>query len=127
MAGAASANPVATNVQGSPMRADRRRHRRVGDAFPIDASAAALRRDCEVSLRTLGVETIDLYQLHHVDHRVPLEELHTAAHGTGRDRADGSGRGQAQKRPSPHSPVSSRSPPNQWGGSVSLTVFPAVR
>jgi aryl-alcohol dehydrogenase-like predicted oxidoreductase len=49
-------------------------HRRVGDSFPIDASAAALVRDCEVSLRALDVEAIDLYQLHHVDPRVPIED-----------------------------------------------------
>jgi aryl-alcohol dehydrogenase-like predicted oxidoreductase len=53
-------------------------HRRVGDGFPIDASPAALRADCDMSLRTLGVEMIDLYQLHHVDPRVPLEESVTA-------------------------------------------------
>lgn len=60
-------------------------HRRAGDAFPVDARPASLRADCEVSLRTLGVDAIDLYQLHHVDPRVPLvdsagalEELRTA-------------------------------------------------
>jgi aryl-alcohol dehydrogenase-like predicted oxidoreductase len=49
-------------------------HRRVGDSFPVDASAAALRRDCEVSLRALDLDSIDLYQLHHVDPRVPIED-----------------------------------------------------
>ena len=49
-------------------------HRRAGDAFPVDARPASLRADCEVSLRTLGVDTIGLYQLHHVDPRVPLVE-----------------------------------------------------
>ena len=59
-------------------------HRRDGDEFPVDARPAALRADCEASLRTLGVDTIDLYQLHHVDPDVPLmdsvgalEELRT--------------------------------------------------
>jgi len=47
-------------------------HRRVGDAFPVDARPSALRADCERSLRVLEVHTIDLYQLHHVDPRVPL-------------------------------------------------------
>jgi pyridoxine 4-dehydrogenase len=47
-------------------------HRRVGNDFPIDASPAALRADCERSLSALDVETIDLYQLHHVDPTVPL-------------------------------------------------------
>ena len=45
-------------------------HRRAGGGFPVDASPAALRADCERSLRVLGVDAIDLYQLHHVDPRV---------------------------------------------------------
>lgn len=49
-------------------------HWREGDGFPIDGSAATLRANCEVSLRTLGVETLDLYQLHHVDPNTPLED-----------------------------------------------------
>jgi aryl-alcohol dehydrogenase-like predicted oxidoreductase len=49
-------------------------HWRDGDTFPIDGSAATLRANCEVSLRTLGVETLDLYQLHHVDPNTPLED-----------------------------------------------------
>jgi pyridoxine 4-dehydrogenase len=49
-------------------------HRRVGEEFPVDASPAALRADCDRSLRALGVEVIDLYQLHHVDPEVPLIE-----------------------------------------------------
>ena len=49
-------------------------HWRTGGGFPIDGSAAVLRANCEVSLRTLGVETLDLYQLHHVDPNTPLEE-----------------------------------------------------
>lgn len=49
-------------------------HYRAGDEFPVDARPAALRANCEVSLRTLGVDRIDLYQLHHVDPKVPLVE-----------------------------------------------------
>ncbi len=49
-------------------------HRRAGDDFPVDASPAALRADCDTSLRSLGVERIDLYQLHWVDPRVPLAD-----------------------------------------------------
>lgn len=33
-----------------------------------------LRQECEMSLRRLGVERIDLFQLHRVDRRWPLEE-----------------------------------------------------
>jgi len=33
-----------------------------------------LRQQCELSLRRLGVETIDLYQLHRIDESYPLED-----------------------------------------------------
>ena len=33
-----------------------------------------LRQQCELSLRRLGLETIDLFQLHRIDEKVPLEE-----------------------------------------------------
>jgi aryl-alcohol dehydrogenase-like predicted oxidoreductase len=49
-------------------------HWREGDEFPIDGSAQRIRANCEMSLRTLGVDAIDLYQLHHVDPAVPLED-----------------------------------------------------
>src|SRR4051812_34021074 len=39
-----------------------------------DARPAHLREACEASLRRLVVERIDLYQLHAVDPRVPLED-----------------------------------------------------
>jgi pyridoxine 4-dehydrogenase len=47
-------------------------HRRAGGYFVVDARPAALRADCERSLRALSVDVIDLYQLHHVDPQVPL-------------------------------------------------------
>jgi aryl-alcohol dehydrogenase-like predicted oxidoreductase len=42
----------------------------------IDGRPEALRRDCEASLRRLGVDVIDLYYLHRVDHQngVPVED-----------------------------------------------------
>jgi pyridoxine 4-dehydrogenase len=40
----------------------------------IDNSEAHLRHAVEVSLRNLGVEHIDLYQLHRVDPRLPIED-----------------------------------------------------
>jgi aryl-alcohol dehydrogenase-like predicted oxidoreductase len=49
-------------------------HWRDGDRFPVDGRPQTLRRHCEISLRTLGVERIDLYFLHHVDARVPLAD-----------------------------------------------------
>jgi aryl-alcohol dehydrogenase-like predicted oxidoreductase len=42
--------------------------------FTGDASPAALREACEDSLRALGVETLDLLQLHSPDEKVPLSE-----------------------------------------------------
>jgi aryl-alcohol dehydrogenase-like predicted oxidoreductase len=33
-----------------------------------------LRQQCELSLRHLGLERIELYQLHRIDHKVPLED-----------------------------------------------------
>jgi aryl-alcohol dehydrogenase-like predicted oxidoreductase len=39
-----------------------------------DGRPETIRRDCERSLTLLRLETIDLYQLHRVDPKVPLEE-----------------------------------------------------
>jgi aryl-alcohol dehydrogenase-like predicted oxidoreductase len=49
-------------------------HGRRGEDFPIDARPASLRRDCEASLRALGVDVIDLYSLHWPDAAVPIED-----------------------------------------------------
>jgi len=57
-----------------PLVATKGGHWRDGDRFPVDGRPEALRRHCEISLRTLGVERIDLYFLHHVDPKVPLAE-----------------------------------------------------
>lgn len=38
-------------------------------------NARHIRRACEDSLRRLGTDHIDLYQMHHIDRRVPWEEL----------------------------------------------------
>src|SRR5512133_39752 len=40
----------------------------------IDGTPAYIRNACEASLKRLGVEVIDLYQLHRVDPRTPIEE-----------------------------------------------------
>ena len=40
----------------------------------LDASLAGLKRDCEESLRNLRLDRIELYQLHWVDPKTPLEE-----------------------------------------------------
>jgi aryl-alcohol dehydrogenase-like predicted oxidoreductase len=43
-------------------------------AWSADCRPEALRRACEGSLRRLGLERIDLYQLHVADRSVPIEE-----------------------------------------------------
>jgi aryl-alcohol dehydrogenase-like predicted oxidoreductase len=43
-------------------------------AWAIDARPEHLRQACEGSLKRLRLDRIDLYQLHCVDHRVPIEE-----------------------------------------------------
>ncbi len=40
----------------------------------IDGSPAAVRRNCEDSLKRLGTDVIDLYYLHRWDKKVPIEE-----------------------------------------------------
>jgi len=44
-------------------------------------SAMKIRRHCEGSLRRLRTETIDLYQMHHVDRECPWEEVWNAMAG----------------------------------------------
>lgn len=43
-------------------------------SFPIDGRPATLRRHCDISLQTLGVQRIGLYQLHHPDPTVPFAD-----------------------------------------------------
>ena len=57
-----------------PLVATKGGHWRDGDQFPVDGRPETLRAHCEISLRTLGVPRIDLYQLHHVDPAVPLAD-----------------------------------------------------
>lgn len=49
-------------------------HYRRNGAFPVDGRPESIRRDCEQSLRALGVDRIGLYQLHKPDPGVPIEE-----------------------------------------------------
>lgn len=42
--------------------------------WPVLGFPAYLRQECEMSLRRLGVDTIDLFQLHRVDEKFPLED-----------------------------------------------------
>jgi aryl-alcohol dehydrogenase-like predicted oxidoreductase len=49
-------------------------HRNSSGAWLADCSPATLRAELEQSLQLLRVETIDLYQLHTIDPRVPVSE-----------------------------------------------------
>ncbi len=49
-------------------------HTRRGTDWELDGSPAYLRRECEASLRRLGVEAIGLYQFHRPDPATPWEE-----------------------------------------------------
>jgi aryl-alcohol dehydrogenase-like predicted oxidoreductase len=51
----------------------------------IDGSPEHIRAACDASLRRLGVRTIDLYYLHRVDARVPIEESVRAMAGLVQD------------------------------------------
>ena len=57
-----------------PIIATKGGHWRDGDHFPVDGRPETLIAHCHISLRTLGVDRIDLYQLHHVDTAVPLAD-----------------------------------------------------
>ena len=61
-------------IRDRPLVATKGGHWRDGDRFPVDGRPEVLRAHCETSLRTLGVDRIDLYQLHHVDAKVPLPD-----------------------------------------------------
>ena len=48
---------------------------RIGpDQWPVLGFPAYLRQECEMSLRRLGVDIIDLFQLHRIDDKFPLED-----------------------------------------------------
>jgi aryl-alcohol dehydrogenase-like predicted oxidoreductase len=61
-------------IRDRPLVATKGGHWRDGERFPVDGHREALRAHCEISLRTLGVDRIDLYHLHHVDPEVPLTD-----------------------------------------------------
>ncbi len=61
-------------MTGRPLVATKGGHWRRGDSFPVDGRPDTLRAHCEISLRTLETDRIDLYQLHHVDPQVPLPD-----------------------------------------------------
>ncbi len=44
------------------------------DEWPVLGYPAYLRQECEMSLRRLGVDRIDLFQLHRIDRKFPAED-----------------------------------------------------
>ncbi|BBY84164.1 aldo/keto reductase [Mycolicibacterium pulveris] len=44
------------------------------DVWPVLGYPPYLRQECEMSLRRLGVDTVDLFQLHRIDDKFPLED-----------------------------------------------------
>lgn len=61
-------------VAGRPLVATKGGHTRPGDRWELDGRPEYLRAACEASLVALGVEQIDLYQLHRPDPDVPFAE-----------------------------------------------------
>jgi aryl-alcohol dehydrogenase-like predicted oxidoreductase len=57
-----------------PLVATKGGHTRHGTRWDLDGSPSHLRAACEASLRALGTDAIDLYQLHRPDPRTPYAE-----------------------------------------------------
>src|SRR2546430_6164155 len=94
--------------------------RKKGDPDPdspyrYDFSAEHIVRSCEQSLKRLGVETVDLYQLHRPDYLGDPEEVAGAGPTTQKNREDRQVRGgQIPARPlsaPPHTPPHPPPPP----------------
>ncbi|HEX8648168.1 MAG TPA: aldo/keto reductase [Thermoleophilaceae bacterium] len=68
------ARGVAAHGSARPVVATKGGHARHGFDWDLDGSPEHLRAACEASLRALGTETIDLYQLHRPDPKVPYAE-----------------------------------------------------
>jgi aryl-alcohol dehydrogenase-like predicted oxidoreductase len=68
------AHGIAAHGGARPLVATKGGHTRHGTEWDLDGSPEYLRRACEASLRALGVEAIDLYQLHRPDPEVPYAE-----------------------------------------------------
>ncbi len=57
------------------------------DQWPVLGFPAYLRQECEMSLRRLGVDTIDLFQLHRIDDKFPARGSDRRAGGAAAARA----------------------------------------
>ena len=62
------------SARDSVLVASKAGHTRPGGSWDVDGRPAYLKEACERSLRALGVDSIDLYQYHRPDPKVPLEE-----------------------------------------------------
>jgi len=99
----------------------------------LDGSPEHIRRACEDSLRRLGVETVDLYVLHRVDRKVPVEETMGAMAGlvaAGKVRAVGLSevRASTLRRAAAVHPVALvQSEYSLWSRDVEDEVLPALR
>ena len=76
---------------GRPLIATKGGHWRRCDSFPVDGRPDTLRIHCEISLRTLETDQIDLYQLHHVDlqGRFPTASAPSGSCGVSQADTDG--------------------------------------
>jgi aryl-alcohol dehydrogenase-like predicted oxidoreductase len=67
------ARALATHPAGTEVLiATKGGHYRDGENFPIDGRPDTIRRHCEMSLECLGVDRLDLFQLHYPDPNVAL-------------------------------------------------------
>lgn len=56
------------------------RKRETPNIFSINGSPEYIKQQCTASLRRLGISTIDLYYLHHIDPKTPIEQsIHAMA------------------------------------------------
>ena len=99
----------------------------------IDGSPEAIRRNCEDSLKRLGVEHIDLYYLHRWDKKVPIEESVGAMAELvrqGKVRALGLSEVSAatlRRAHAVHPIVAVQSEYSLWSRNVEIGVLPACR
>ena len=56
------------------------RNREIPNIVSINGTPEYIKNQCAISLKRLGVSTIDLYYLHHIDPNIPIEEtIHAMA------------------------------------------------
>jgi aryl-alcohol dehydrogenase-like predicted oxidoreductase len=104
-----------------------------GTAVEVDARPARVRTCCEASLARLGVEAIDLYYLHRVDPKVPIEDTvgamaHLVREGKVRFIGLSEAGPQSLRRAHATHPVAAlQSEYSLWTRDPERTVFPVCR